>query len=245
MGYQWILFDADNTLFDFDRAAAEALRQTIEAHGHAFESHHVESYGAVNARYWQAFERGEIDQATLRVERFAEFLRSVSIHSVAARDFSVDYEVNLGGCSYLLEGAEAILETLRPHVEMALITNGLQNVQRPRLANSPIARFFADTIISEEVGAAKPDPRIFAIAFERMGSPEPSQVLIVGDSLSSDIKGGSDFGIDTCWYNPQRQPLDPEIPTTYQIETLHELAAICIPRSTRRAVTLDHTPGRT
>ncbi len=229
MSYRWILFDADNTLFDFDRSAAEALRQTVEAHGNRFDPGHVASYATINHRYWQAFERGEIDQARLRVDRFEEFLRESGMLDTVPGEFSVDYEQNLGRGSHLLGGALEILEKLQPHVELALITNGLMDVQRPRLAGSPIAAFFREILISEEVGAAKPDPEIFAIAFQRMGSPALSEVLMVGDSLSSDMKGGSDFGIDTCWFNPKGNTRDRAVSVTYEIQSLDELAAICIP----------------
>lgn len=231
MSYRWILFDADNTLFDFDRSAREALQQTVEAHGHRFESDQVTSYERINACYWQAFERGEIDQDRLRVERFEELLPAIGMPTAIPGQFAEDYERNLSRGCHLLDGAEQILETLKPHVQLALITNGLKDVQRPRLANSPIRPYFRVILISEEVGAAKPDPRIFEIAFQRMGSPTRAEVLIVGDSLSSDIQGGSDFGIDTCWFNPTRKTRDRDVTVTFEIESLEELAPICLRRS--------------
>jgi 2-haloacid dehalogenase len=107
-----------------------------------------------------------------------------------------------------------------------IITNGLRDVQRPRIAKSAIGGCFAGVVISEEVGASKPDGRIFEVAFERMGCPRKEDVLIVGDSLSSDMQGGSDYGIDTCWFNPQKKPRDPDVEIDYEIRDLRELLAL-------------------
>jgi len=230
MGYRWILFDADNTLFDFDRSAHEALQRTIEAHGVAFEPAHATTYQQINTRYWHAFERGEVEQSRLRVGRFEELLKNLGLTATDPATFATHYEQRLSEGGHLLDGSEEILEILRPHVQMALITNGLQSVQRPRLAKSPIRPYFREILISEEVGAAKPDPQIFEVAFSRMGSPTPAEVLMVGDSLSSDIRGGADFGCDTCWYNPHQNPLGSDVSPTFEIEHLRQLEAICISR---------------
>ena len=230
MGYRWILFDADNTLFDFDRSASEALRRTIEAHGLTYQPAHANTYQQINSRYWHAFERGEIQQSRLRVARFEELLENLDLLSVDPASFATHYEQRLSEGIHLLDGSEEILEVLRPHVQMALITNGLQSVQRPRLERSPIRAYFQEILISEEVGAAKPDPQIFKAAFTRMGSPDPAEVLMVGDSLSSDIRGGANFGCDTCWYNPNGNPLGANDSPTFEIQHLRQLEALCIPR---------------
>jgi HAD superfamily hydrolase (TIGR01509 family) len=112
------------------------------------------------------------------------------------------------------------------HVGMILITNGLRTVQRSRLARSTIAPYLVDVVISEEVGAAKPDPRIFEVAFQKMGCPPRQEVLIVGDSLTSDIRDGHGYGVDTCWYNPRCLPHSPEIDVVYEIRALEELLRI-------------------
>ena len=111
-------------------------------------------------------------------------------------------------------------------VRLALITNGLKEVQRSRLAGSTIGDCFEAVVISDEVGAAKPDRAIFEIAFSRMNHPRNEQVLIVGDSLTSDIRGGADYGIDTCWFNPMRKPRDLDVESQYEISDLSELLDI-------------------
>jgi len=133
---------------------------------------------------------------------------------------------NLADGADLIEGAEETVRTLYGRVGLIVITNGLREVQRSRLAKSAVSEFFSAVVISEEIGAAKPDGRIFDAAFEKMGNPQKRDVLIVGDSLTSDIKGGSDYGIDTCWFNPTGKPCDLDVEIQYEIERLHELVGI-------------------
>jgi HAD superfamily hydrolase (TIGR01549 family) len=126
----------------------------------------------------------------------------------------------------LVDGAEAVLKALRPRYQMAILTNGLKTVQRSRMARSVIRNYIDDVIISEEVGAAKPEAAFFDIAFEHLGQPAKTSALMIGDSLSSDMRGASRYGLDTCWYNPKRQPPPPDLALTYEISALGELEAL-------------------
>jgi 2-haloacid dehalogenase len=223
--YNWVLFDADGTLFDYDRAEAQALRATFADAGHPFEPGHAEVYRQVNGALWRAFERGEIAQAVLKVRRFEQLLAAVGMEADAAA-FSRRYLENLGLAADLVPGAERVVRALHGRVGLVLITNGLKQVQRSRFARSPIGGCFAEVVISEEVGAAKPDARIFDAAFERMGCPPKKEVLIVGDSLTSDMRGGNDYGIDTCWFNPSQAPRPDGVEVCYEIHDLDEVLAI-------------------
>jgi len=222
MYYQWILFDADGTLFDYDRAEAWALERTFEQFGLPLQPHAVERYRRINGEIWHQFEQGRIDQRRLRTQRFEALAQALGL-SYDPASFSTHYLENLGLGVDLIDGAERVLRALQDRVRLMLITNGLKDVQRSRLARSTIGHYFSDVIISEEVGAAKPDRRIFDVAFERMGFPPRDSVLIVGDSLSSDIKGGSDYGIHTCWYNPGSVPQAGDLEIHYEIAELEEL----------------------
>jgi 2-haloacid dehalogenase len=119
-----------------------------------------------------------------------------------------------------------MIRALHGNVGLAVITNGLKDVQRPRLARSAVGQYLDHVVISEEVGAAKPDRRIFDAAFHLMDHPGKEEVLIVGDGLTSDIQGGNEYGIDTCWFNPLRRPCDPDIASRYEITSLSELLSI-------------------
>lgn len=217
--------DADGTLFDYDRAEGAALCATaVELLG-VYEPDWLERYRQINSAMWQALERGEVERQALRSERFARWFAAIG-HATEPERFGVRYLQNLGQRADLLPGAEEIVRTLYGRIGLALITNGFSEVQRSRLARSPLSAFLRPVVISEEVGAAKPEPAIFDAAFAAMGWPAKQRVLIVGDSLSSDMKGGLDYGLDTCWFASQGGTISDAMPLTYQISDLRQLAGI-------------------
>lgn len=222
MKYKWMMFDADGTLFDYDKAEIVALKSTYDEMGLPYEIAHAQVYRRINGDMWLDFEKGKISQRRLRTKRF-ELLFDAAQIECDTEEFSRRYVANLARGTYLVDGAESVVSSLYGRVGLLLITNGLSEVQRPRFAQSAVGQYFSTVVISEEVGVAKPDPRIFDIAFEKMGHPSKADVLIVGDSLTSDIKGGNRYGIDTCWFNPGRRLLDPELEVRYEIGELAEL----------------------
>jgi 2-haloacid dehalogenase len=230
MRYEWVLFDADGTLFDYDAAETKALKTTFEQFAHRFEPRHLEVYQQVNGQIWREFERGEIDIPRIKTERFARFFAAVGLNADPVT-FSARYLVNLGHCADLIPGAVEIVQALYGQVGLAVITNGLEDVQRSRFARSPMGRYFSGIVISEAVGASKPDGAIFDAAFSVMGHPQKGQVLIVGDSLTSDMAGGSAYGIDTCWFNPSGRPRGLDVTICYEIHRLSELLDIVRHRS--------------
>ena len=222
--YQWLLFDADGTLFDYDQAEKNALQTTFVQLGYPFEPAYLAVYRQVNHAIWQEFEQGQIDQLTLRTRRFELLFQALALRADPRR-FSSTYLANLAQQTCLIDGAKAIVEQLAGQFNLAIITNGLTEVQRPRFQRSAIIHHIKQIIISEDVGAAKPDPQIFAIAFARMNHPAKSRVLIIGDSLTSDIQGGVNYGIDTCWFNPAGQKSN-HLNSTYEIRCLTELPGL-------------------
>ncbi len=222
MRYKWLLFDADGTLFDYDRAEAVALQRTFEGLGQGFEPDYAEAYRRINAAIWLDFELGKISQIRLRTERFDRLFAAVGV-GLDSKAFSERYLRNLALGTDLVDGAKDVIRALHGRVGLMLITNGLADVQRPRFARSALNGYFAGLVISEEVGAAKPHPHIFDVAFRRMGQPRRDEVLMVGDSLTSDVRGGVDYGLDTCWFNPGRRPRSPDLPIRYEISNLREV----------------------
>jgi 2-haloacid dehalogenase len=225
MRYKWLLFDADGTLFDYDKAEAAQLARTFRQLVGRFEPGYVGIYRHINEQIWQEFEAGRIAQAVLKVKRFQLLFEALKVEADPAA-FSARYLKNLGEGTDLIEGAQETVQALHGHVGLVVITNGLKEVQTARLAKSGMGGYFAHVVISEEVGAAKPDRGIFDAAFDRMRRPRKEEVLIVGDGLSSDIQGGHDYGIDTCWFNPGRKPRDLDLPIRYEIARLGDLLAI-------------------
>jgi 2-haloacid dehalogenase len=223
--YPWLWFDADGTLFDYDRAEASALRKAFEFVELRFEDSYLERYRQINHALWQALERQEIKPAVLRVRRFELLLEALGLTG-SYDQLSTTYVEQLGLCTDLIDGAYELLQALHKRCNCALITNGLQSVQRSRLAHSAIRDFISEIIISEEIGAAKPSPAYFDIAFARTGYPAKDDVLIIGDSLTSDIQGGVGYGLDTCWYNPNREARPDGLQITYEIRHLYDLLDI-------------------
>ena len=225
MAYSWILVDADGTLFDYDLAEAAALRESLADVEVECTSEVIGTYRTINTSVWRAFERGEITQAELRTKRFEDLFESLNVRRDAA-EFSRLYLDRLSRQAQLIGDAESVIRTLRTEARLVLLTNGLAEVQRPRLARSALRGLFDAVVISEEVGAAKPDRRIFDICFEHMGRPRREEVLMVGDSLTSDIRGGIEYGIDTCWFNPAHVINESELHPRYEIAALSELVPI-------------------
>lgn len=225
MKYQWILFDADGTLFDYDRAEAYALANMFDHLGYPFKEEYLIEYRHINGNLWQAFEQGAINQNRLKGKRF-ELLCKYFELNLDPTVLSQLYLKYLGRGTFLIDGAEETVKALASHYSLAIITNGLKDVQRPRIASSPIHGYFPVIVISEEVGAAKPDKKIFDIAFQRMGDPQREEVLIIGDSLTSDIAGASNYGIDSCWFNPGRKQRPAGLNIRYEIDELSDLIGL-------------------
>lgn len=222
--YRWVLFDADHTLFDFDRAAETSIRATAQEFGIKAQLDYAD-YHEINRHCWEQYERGEIDRETLRYKRFRLYfdLKGVDADPVAFHD---RYLARLPQLPFLMDYADEILNHLHGRVRMAIVTNGLPEVQRPRLKLARLDHKFDVIQVAGEVGVAKPDRAYFDLLFSTMGSPEKEEVIIVGDSTTSDIKGGSDYGIDTCWFNPAGLENRAGVEPTYEIRHLSELHAI-------------------
>jgi YjjG family noncanonical pyrimidine nucleotidase len=220
--YRWLLFDADGTLFDYDRAESAALAAALEQIGVAFQPEHLAAYRRVNQEVWQALERGQIRPDVLKVRRFELLFQAIGVdHSPA--EFSDRYLNAIADCAVLIDGALEVVQALRSKFRMAIVTNGLSLVQRRRFERCAIRDCVAEIIISEEIGRAKPAPEFFDVTFARLGNPSKTEVLMIGDNWSSDIAGGANYGLDTCWYNPNRQPRPNGLLITREIAALEEL----------------------
>ena len=224
--YEWILFDLDSTLLDFKETSKAAFKGALAHVGVETKGHHYVQYNQINSVVWADFEKGKIDTKTLRHRRFELYLKWADLPHLNPKELSELYLQNLIRYSSLWEGARELLDDLHNEVKMAIITNGLQDVQRPRLRNLDLAKYFDTLVISDEIGFAKPDGRYFDYTFEQIGQPEKSKTLVVGDSIGSDIKGGNDYGLDTCWFNPSGGASFDGIKPKYEIKELNALKKI-------------------
>jgi 2-haloacid dehalogenase len=225
--YDWLILDADGTLFDFHRAEAAALKLTPDQLHIRVPPDIETSYHAINASLWQDFEAGHVQARDIRTQRFKRLFQRLDIKG-DPDVFSEAFLANLVQETRFYDGAEALLSKLRDRVGMVLLTNGFADVQHARIARLGLQETFDHVLISEEIGATKPDRAAFDVAFEKMGHPAKERVLIVGDSLSSDIRGGEDYGIDTCWFNPDRRPNPTTVAPTYEIRQLEALPPLVL-----------------
>lgn len=222
---RYVLFDVDDTLLDFGKAEAAAIRKTFERIGIPVTDELIRRYSEINAQQWSRFEKGEITREKLLTERFDILFSELGIN-VPSEMAQASYEYLLGIGHYFVDGAEELLEALKDKYELYIVSNGNASVQDRRLKSAGIIPYFKDIFISERVGFNKPSAEFFEACFERIPGFEKDKAVIVGDRLSSDILGGINAGVKTCWFNPRGDAPDPDIPADYEIKHLGELPAL-------------------
>jgi len=217
--YKWLIFDADNTLFDYDTAEKLALLKTLDDFEINYDSGSIiDTYHKINHKLWMQFETGEVkSQAEIKHKRTQQLFEVLNVQRDIDK-FANDYLFNLSQNDQLLNNAFNIIQTLNDTHQMIIMTNGMTMVQKPRFNNSPIRKYFQHIVISEEIKHSKPSPKIYDHAFELMNHPNKEEVLMIGDNLGSDIQGGINYGIDTVWYNPKN--LDKKHAATYELNDL-------------------------
>ncbi|MDZ4992530.1 noncanonical pyrimidine nucleotidase, YjjG family [Clostridium perfringens] len=228
MKYEVIIFDADETLFDFKKSEREAFKNTMLKFDIEYdENYHLKIYKEINTGIWKEFEQGLITQEKLKVERFKRLSDKLNV-SFDEINFAKSYMEHLANASFLYDHSMDLIENLNKSYKLSIVTNGLISVQDKRIRQSDIAKYFDAIVISEEILIAKPDPKIFEHTLKHMSFSDKSKVLMVGDSLTSDIQGGINFGIDTCWYNPNKIKNETSIKPTYEISSFDELKALLL-----------------
>lgn len=228
---RWILFDLDDTLWDFEANAEEALQELFERHGlpertGRSATEFISHYQRINKDYWRMYESGLVDKHQLRTARFTDAFRAVGLPEAEHPERA--WEEYLEICpvkTRLMPGAKALLETLRPHYSMAVVTNGFERTQHTKLECSGLLGYFDAVVSSEAVGHPKPSPIIFGHAMKLLGA-EPKATLMVGDNADTDIQGARAAGLESVWYCRQ-QVIDSAGPEgTYLIFNLSELPAL-------------------
>lgn len=214
MRYKTILFDADGTLLDFERSEREALFDTMEKHGVEPCEEKRATYSRINESLWKMLERGEIEKSVLLYRRFELFLETLGM-SGDAKKMAQDYMDTLSTKGYVLDGAEQMCSYLAERADLYIVTNGVEFIQRGRYARCGIDKYFKGLFISGVIGAEKPKPEYFEYVSAHIDGFEKESTLIVGDSLTSDIRGGINYGIDTCWYNPLGKPAPEDMDITF------------------------------
>ena len=224
-----ILWDIDGTLLDFKKSEYAAIQACFALFDLGIcTDEMIARYSAINRSYWERLERGEVSKQEVLEGRFYEFFSQEHISTEQVKAFNEEYQIRLGDTIFFRDGADVLVARLRSRVKQYAVTNGTKRAQKRKLKNSGLEDLLDGVFISDEIGAEKPDSRFFEAVWQEIGPCKKSEILIVGDSLTSDMLGGSREGIRCCWYNPAGQentlgiPLDHEISNLNQVEGLLE-----------------------
>lgn len=221
MKYQWILFDADETLFHFD--AFKGLQLMFSRFDIDFNRDDFGHYQTVNLPLWVDYQDGKITATQLQNRRFQSWANKLK---VTTHILNSAFMTAMADICCLLPGANELISALKGKVNMGIITNGFTELQHVRLEKTGLKNVFAPLVISEQVGIAKPDVGIFEYALTHMGKIQREQVLMVGDNPHSDILGGMNAGFDTCWLNSENSALPDGIKPSYQVTSLAQLQSL-------------------
>ena len=227
MAYSIALFDVDNTLLDFTRAEHDALVACLTTRGLPADEETVSLYSSINDGHWKRLELGLTTRAQLKVDRFSDFFRAVGYEGNPAV-MGRDYEATLARQAHLMDGAWELIQAIHGRCRLYVVTNGLTAVQKSRFGGCPLAPYFEACFISEEMGCAKPEKRFFDQVAAAIPAFDPKEAIVIGDSLSSDIQGGINAGLDTCWFNPHGKPTPDGMEITHTVTALHEIIPILL-----------------
>ena len=217
---EFLFLDLDDTILDFQKAEHIALRKTLQEFGLEPTETVCSRYSQINRAHWEALERKELTREQVLVGRFDTLFREFNM-AVDAQLCARCYERNLSEGHYFLPGAREAVESLAKKYKLYLASNGTKKVQTSRLESAAIGHYFEDIFISQDMGADKPSMAYFEACFARIPGFDPQKAMIVGDSLSSDIQGGINAGMLTCWVNPGHK--EGKIQPDYEIESIAQL----------------------
>ncbi len=224
-----ILWDADNTLLDFNYSCVGALRQGFKAIGKELTEEMIARYFVINDGYWKRFERGEVTKEQVLYNRFVEFFNEYGLlddESVSVEAFRKEFQKNLGSIYAYMDDSFSVCKTLQKKYKQYIVTNGVAATQRNKLKLSGFMDIMEDIFISEEVGAPKPQKEFFEYCFTKIEEKDKNNILLIGDSLTSDIKGANTAGIKCCWYHTEEKSLPEGYRVDFEITKLHQIIDI-------------------
>lgn len=222
-----ILWDIDGTLLNFEAAEKAAIRKCFLNHGLGeCTDEMLGRYTKINKKYWERLERGEHTKPEVLVGRFQEFFANEGLPVEKAEAVNAEYQVRLGDTVCFHDDGYELVKKLKGRVKQYAVTNGTLVAQERKLKNSGLDQLLDDAFISDVIGVEKPGSDFFTHVFDRIGSYEKDEILIVGDSLTSDMQGGNNAGILCCWYNPNHQQKNPQLRIDYEIDNLNQVEDI-------------------
>lgn len=222
---EFLLLDLDDTILDFHKAERIAIAKTFRDFGVEPTEEVLHRYHLINRSCWERLETGEWTREQVLVNRFDLLFGELGV-AVDATACARAYEKNLSIGHYFLPGAQEAVEALSKKYRLFLVSNGTASVQKGRMTSADLYPYFEKVFVSQELGHNKPSIAYFEKAFAQIPDFDPQKALIVGDSLTSDILGGINAGIATCWVNPHHLPKRADIPADYEIEGIYQLEAL-------------------
>lgn len=222
-----ILWDVDGTLLDFKAAESAAIKSLFEEFSLGTCSENMlQRYSQINRSYWQRLEANEITKPQVLVGRFQQFFGEIGVNTAIAEEFNRQYQIRLGDTVVYRDNSIDIIKKFRGKVKQYVVTNGTIVAQKKKLRLSGLGDLMDGIFISDEIGVEKPNRAFFDAVFNTVQPENLSEVIIVGDSLTSDIRGGNNAGILTCWYNPEQKPQPQDYRIDYVISDLHRVLTI-------------------
>lgn len=220
-----VLLDLDNTLIDFNECARHSIINSFKKHGFTYTDEVFKTFITENIKIWKRLEKGEITKTDLRANRWNIILGKLGI-DYDGTIIEEEFENGVAQGAYAVDGAYELLDYLYPRYELYIVSNGFRFVQESRLKIGDFRKYFKDIFLSEDVGVQKPAKEFFDYCLERLGNPEKEDIILIGDSLSADIIGSLNYGVDCIWFNKNGDKLPKDIEPTYIVTKLKEIEEI-------------------
>lgn len=222
-----LLWDVDGTLLNFEKSEKHAIRTCFSLFGLGeCTDEMIARYSEINQSYWKRLEKGELSKPEVLLGRFREFFALEGIHTDQVESFNGEYQLRLGDTIFFNDNGYELVKELKGRIKQYAVTNGTQIAQKRKLKKSGLSQLLDGAFISDEIGVEKPGIGFFDKVFKQIGSYEKDEILIVGDSLTSDIRGGNNAGILCCWYNPSGQERNTSLRIDYEVENLEQIRNI-------------------
>lgn len=218
-----LLWDVDGTLLDFDYSMRGALRKCFYTVGKPLTEEMIRRYSQINDEYWKRLERGEVTKEELLAGRFRDFFAEYRLEGIDIEAFRKEFQIGLGQIYAYRDDALTLVKSLQGHYRQYVVTNGVTATQKSKLSLSGLLEVMDDVFISETIGHAKPSKIFFEHCLDQLEEKDRNRILIVGDSMTSDILGGIQVGIRTCWYNPQELSCSYTYRADYEISVLQQI----------------------
>ncbi len=225
--YKFLLWDIDDTLIDFKTSEKTALQKCFKEFGVILTDEDIAIYTQINHNYWELLAQGKIEKNIMLKRRFEDFVQQLSLDKIDCEEMNKLYQIALGDCAVMIDDAIEICSYFKKSKKQYAVTNGTSVAQNKKLNKTGLVEFFDGVFISDQVGYEKPDIRFFQHAFAEIDDFKLEEAIIIGDSLSSDMLGANNVGVDCCWFNPKAVVnKNTSIHIDYEIKKLKELFEI-------------------